>query len=246
MLSVFRLGFLFLCIAFIFLVCISVSAPASHSIGFMNVVVVSYDDSLTSTVSNIVFGIFGYCITTPGGTVCWKTSGIAYDIVETLDPIGNEDSVQKALHVLTGFLVLYPIAAGLSFVACLTALAVHYIGGGWSVIFASMASVAALLALIMTFVMFTIFKHHIDSFWEVTQATFINATWFALVAFLMLFVGTIIVFRGWRAERRRHYQFFLHPAQETIERGSQVPPPQEMVVGPSLQTQYSTSEVLES
>ncbi len=69
---------------------------------------------------------------------------------------GNDDSVEKALSVLIGFLVLYPIATGLSSVACFTALAAHYIGGGWSVVFASIACVAVLLALIMTFVVFTV------------------------------------------------------------------------------------------
>ena len=78
--------------------------------------------------------------------------------VWALQPSEPEDGTETALHVLTGFLVLYPIAAGLSFVACLTGLVAHYIGGGWSVVFASVACVAALLALIMTFVMFTVSK----------------------------------------------------------------------------------------
>ncbi len=127
-------------------------------------------------VFNIVFGIFGFCIT-GAETECWNR-GVGYDIgglysgplphflqalrialtVGVIGPNGDEDSVEKSLRVLIGFLVLYPIATGLSFVACLTALAAHYnyIGGGWSVVFASIACVAVLLALIMTFVVFTV------------------------------------------------------------------------------------------
>ena len=140
----------------------------------MNAVVVSFDEDLTLMGYNIVFGIFGFCIT-GAETKCWNT-GVGYDIgglylgplphflqalrialtVRVLGPNRNEDSVGKALCVLIGFLVLYPIATGLSFVACLTALAAHYIGGGWSVVFASIACVAVLLALIMTFVVFTV------------------------------------------------------------------------------------------
>ena len=78
MLSVFYQGSIFFCIASIFLLCISVSAPASPTIGFMNVIVTYLDDDLSLMVFNIVFGIFGFCIT-GAETVCWN-GGVGYDI----------------------------------------------------------------------------------------------------------------------------------------------------------------------
>ena len=74
------------------------------------------------------------------------------------EDFGYESSsgVETALHVLTGFLILYPIAAGFTSLACLTALAASRIGSVWSVVFASVASVMTLLALIVTFVLFTV------------------------------------------------------------------------------------------
>jgi len=210
---------------------------------------------------NVVFGIFGLCLTGVEGSAdeCWKAPGVGYDIVLMTSGFGYwtpdggyytpgsvSGGVERALHILTGFLILYPIAAGIALVACLTALAASRIGCVLSVVFAFVASVITLLALIVTFVLFTIFEH------LSIHATFINATWIAVAACLFLFVGTICVFCGWLAERRARlqtfipplqqipYQTFVYPAQGTPNQNS-VYPAQESLRSPSLPHETPTN-----
>ena len=78
--------------------------------------------------------------------------------VQIASDFGYESSsgFETPLHILTGFLILYPIAAGITLVACLTALAASRIGSAWSVVFASIASVVTLAAVIATFILFTV------------------------------------------------------------------------------------------
>jgi len=238
------LGSLFFFMALIFLIIVCASAPASHSIGFMKVVL-QYSDG--TTYGHVMFGIFGYCsVGTELNDGCWKT-WVAYDIVEYGGFIGYQSSgtLQTTLHVLTGFLVLYPISAGISFVACLTALAVHHIGFGSSVFFALVACVLAFLALVITFVLFTIFQH-LPIAYDNVHARFSNATWLALVAFCFLVIGTIMVFCDWLAERRKRYNVYMYPPQETAKTTtSWVNPQQEMIAGSySPQPTHSTIEAL--
>ena len=87
MLSASHLGLPFLCVALIFLIVVSVSAPTSSNIGFMKVEVqqVQLDDqgNINSTsVGTVVFGIFGLCLTGIEAyyNQCWKTPGVGYDI----------------------------------------------------------------------------------------------------------------------------------------------------------------------
>jgi len=224
----------------------------------MKVVVQNYDvvDRTPTYVGYVMFGIFGYCVvgTEPGNVGCWNI-GVAYDIGGYGELIGYAFSGfgQSALQVLTGFLVLYPISAGFSFVACLTTLAAHRIGFGWSAVFASVALFLVTVALVFTFVLFTIFQQNIYIVAYnglVPYARFSNATWLALVVFSLLIVGTVIVFRGWLAERRKRYNTFMYPpavvTPETTETTTNRVSPQQEEITASASSPLPTHNTFEA
>ncbi|KAF8335970.1 uncharacterized protein EI90DRAFT_3047711 [Cantharellus anzutake] len=219
MISPFHVGTLLLFIALVFLVVASASAPGLHTLGFMKI---------SDSSGTLVFGTFGFCVTgsrDPWYNGCSKSS-VSYDIGGTVavyytdwedwEYISSLSST--SLRILTGFLILNPIAAGLTLVAFLVALAGKRTSFLSSSMIALAACIATLLAVTFDFVTFGIFRYLVNGFVVGPQAEWSSATWLALAASVLLILATSILFQGWRSERRKQYSIYVVPAQEATFR----------------------------
>jgi len=197
----FHIGTFFLFVAFVLLLIVSVSAPVWKDLGFMKVTVLPN----SSEGTRALFGVFGYCVKGAGINQCSK-AGIGYrlgDIVRGLDHTNFRSSTLSTLHGLTGALILHPIAAGLTFLALLTALGAHRIGFVCSSFIAFLAWIVTLLALILDFVMFDIVKRNVNnSKLSGSKAQWSSAIWLVLSAFIILFFGSITICCGCLTDRR--------------------------------------------
>ncbi|KAF8335976.1 actin cortical patch SUR7/pH-response regulator pali [Cantharellus anzutake] len=198
MTSGFHVGTFFLFVSFVLLVFVSVSAPVWHTLGFMKVSGLAGH----SSGARLVLGVYGYCITAAGSDSCSKVS-VGYPIGDVLNSIGG--TTAHRLHNLTGALILHPIAAGITFIALLTALGAHTVGFLCASFIALIAWIATVLALILDFVMFGIVKRHVnDVGLSSLKASWSTGIWLVVAAVVTLFIGTITACCGCLTDRRKN------------------------------------------
>jgi len=198
--ALFQVGSLLLFVAFVLYIIVSASAPAWHTMGFLTV---NYVDPSSSSSAQLHFGTFGYCLRDEAGTVCSR-SHVGYDIVTLISAAGGQpfsSSTTTTLNNIIRALVLHAIAAAITGVAFTVSLGAKRIGFIFASLIATVAWVLGLLAIILDFVAFSIVRRHVDV--PGMNSQYSTAIWLAVVAFLLAFLGSIILAFGRIEERRK-------------------------------------------
>ncbi|KFX97051.1 hypothetical protein O988_05050 [Pseudogymnoascus sp. VKM F-3808] len=156
---------------------------------------------------HVNFGTFGYCIFDDQGSSCTK-SHIGYSPVPYLDSehAGDYGSASKnTADALTRVMVLHPVACGLAFLAFLASLGASIFGSLCAALISSVAWLVTLVVLITDFVAWGIVKKKVNDDGN-SHATYREGIWTLLAAFVVLFLGTILVLLtccSGRREKRR-------------------------------------------
>lgn len=200
------IGVAFILIAAILLLVTTISSPIIGDIGILKVMLTNATNFRHSSVT---FGSFGHCILdvppiTTDQDLCFPKS-IGYKPIEIMEAIDHTtfSSVSRdTTDSLTGAFILHPIACGLTFIAGIAAF-----GGVFgSIVATAIAIVAWVLTLVVMAIDFTIFgiiKSHVNNDGSGSNAYYSVGMWTTLAAFVMLFLGTVIVFGTCCTRRRR-------------------------------------------
>jgi len=200
------IGVAFLLIAAILLLITTISAPVIGDIGILKVTLTNSSDIRHSSVT---FGTFGHCILdvapkTSDQDYCYPKT-IGYKPAEIMATIDGVESGIVGTHVadsLTNAFILHPIACGLAFIAALCALG-GAIGSLIGSFIAVIAWILTLVVMVIDFVVFGIIKNHVNSDGKGSHAFYSIGMWTCLAAFILLFLGTVIVFFTCCTRRRR-------------------------------------------
>lgn len=168
-------GLVFCFIATVLLVFASVSSPTWEAISFLNV----FSGGRTTH-----FGVFGYT---------GSKAHVGYNFPPSL--LGYNDSRLNSdvIHNLTFVMVLHPIAAGLAGLAVIFGLcgaAYSRIGTIFMSLTAALATVITLVVWVIDMVLWGIARNRINNHGPAgTRATYGNANWLVLGAFVALLFG---------------------------------------------------------
>ncbi|MCJ1324140.1 hypothetical protein MMC10_000802 [Thelotrema lepadinum] len=157
--------------------------------------------------STVAFGTFGYCILNvqSGGDYCTGRM-IGYQAAHAMAQIegtGFSEAAANTSNGLTNVMVLHPVACGIAFVAFLISLGAGVIGSLVGVIVAFLAWVITLVVMATDAVAFGILKNDINDDGQGAQAYFGSGFWTLVAAFIMLFLGMVIVFFTCCSARRQ-------------------------------------------
>jgi len=200
------IGVALIFISAILLLITTISAPV---IGDIAILKVTLTNSSSIRHSSVTFGTFGHCIldVAPAATdqdYCFPKK-IGYKPAEIMGAIdGNGVNVVGA-HVadgLTNAMVLHPVASGLAFIAALCALG-GVIGSLIGSVIAIIAWIITLVVMVIDFVLFGIIKDHVNKDGKGSHAVYSVGMWTVLAAFILLLIGTLIVFVTCCTRRRR-------------------------------------------
>ncbi|KAK6403795.1 hypothetical protein LTR95_018923 [Oleoguttula sp. CCFEE 5521] len=186
------LGAPFIFIASILFLISTLSAPVWDHIGLLNV-------HLTNG-STVSFGTFGYCILNDGpfghtADYCSATS-IGYapaHVVAAADYTRLTDIETGTSDSFTRAMILHPIISALTFFAWLTALGAGLFGSLIGLALAGIAHMLCVTVLGTDFTLFGILRHHINSDWSGSHATFGDGIWCLVAGFVLLFWGWLLV-----------------------------------------------------
>lgn len=144
-----------------------------------------------------------------GDDIC-ISSRVGYsplDATRSLTTINGTTYVRTTARALTRVMVLHPIAAVLSFLDFLSALAAGVMGNSLACLFSIVASVVAALAMVSDFVLFGMVRAVVNQEWRGRgSARFGVAMWCVLAGAICAFVGTLGVLGACctgRSRRRR-------------------------------------------
>jgi len=199
-------GVAFIFISAILLLITTISAPVIADIAILKV---TLTNSSNIRHSSVTFGSFGHCIldVAPAATdqdYCTKKM-IGYKPAEIMAAIDGNSVNAVGAHVangLTNAFVLHPVACGLAFIAALCALG-GAIGSLIGSFIAILAWIVTLVVMVIDFVAFGIIKDHVNKDGKGSHAFYSVGMWTTLAAFILLFLGTIIVFITCCTRRRK-------------------------------------------
>jgi len=202
--AVHLIGVLFLLVACVLLIIVSVGTPVWKEIAFLKA------DLGGST---LYMGNWGYCI----GNSCTKAK-LGYDLTLLENYQSGDTSAKVAasvVHGLTFALILTPIAAAISLAALLLAVCNNLVTG----ILSSLVSFFAFLVTIVSFGidlgLFVTARHRLNDTLSGSPAHLANAMWMVLVAVLCQLLAACTVCFVSRSHRRRR----------DLERSSVAAPP---------------------
>jgi hypothetical protein len=145
-----HIGTFLLFVATILLLITCISAPVVHDLAILRV---DLGNQASTDHANVAFGTFGYCVNGVDGQGCTK-SQLGYSPSAVMSSVDGTKFSQYASDTttrLTKAMVLHPIACGLNFIAFVLALGAGVVGS-------FLASAMALLAFLVTLVMYVLTK----------------------------------------------------------------------------------------
>ncbi|KAF7307808.1 hypothetical protein MKEN_01140900 [Mycena kentingensis (nom. inval.)] len=190
-----HVGTFLIFVAFGLLIVTSISAPTVAKIDFLHIAL--------NNGSSVHFGSLGFCLVNPDGNSCTPT-GVGYRIADEISALGVDPfngAQAGTLHGLTQAFVLHQLAAGISGIALLLALASHRLGYLFASAVAFLAFLVATAVMIIDFVAFGSVRHHVND--NGGGATFGNAIWCVLAASITLFFASIATCFACITGRRR-------------------------------------------
>ncbi|KAF8315936.1 pali-domain-containing protein [Clavulina sp. PMI_390] len=197
----FHVGTFLIFAATVMLLVVSLSAPIWDEVGFLRV----HGGTGSGT---LVLGNWGYCTLMSGGNQC-SSRTLGYDMLRIVENFAGESQTttsSSAARHLTNSFILHPIAAGIAFLAFLTALLSHRIGFLFSSLIAMVATVVTLIALILDWVTFEIAHRHVNHD-SSASASWGSAIWLVTVSFILLVLGSVTVCCGCFTDRRRRARY---------------------------------------
>ncbi|OBT81115.1 hypothetical protein VE02_10305 [Pseudogymnoascus sp. 03VT05] len=181
-----HLGSFLLLAACVLLIITTITAPVIKNLAILRVDLPNGD--------TVNFGTFGYCLLSDSGNSC-TGAHIGYSPVPYLDSLnaGNYGSASKnTADALTRVMVLHPVACGLAFLAFLASLGASIFGSLCAALISSVAWLVTLVVLITDFVAWGIVKKKVNDVGN-SHASFEVGIWTLLAAFVVLFLGTVLV-----------------------------------------------------
>ncbi|KFY71842.1 hypothetical protein V499_07988 [Pseudogymnoascus sp. VKM F-103] len=181
-----HLGSFLLLAACVLLIITTITAPVIKNLAILRVDLQNGD--------TVNFGTFGYCILSDAGNTC-TNARIGYSPVPLLDTLGAGDygsASKNTADALTRVMVLHPVACGLAFLAFLASLGASIFGSLCAALISSVAWLITLVVLITDFVAWGIVKKKVNDDGN-SHASFEVGIWTLLAAFVVLFLGTVLV-----------------------------------------------------
>ena len=199
-------GFLTTLVGTVLLAIVSFSVPYFHSVFFLKASLAAEGQT-----GEITFGTLGYCVILNSSTTCSNAS-IGYELGESFNPgllcfrsynvilsdinklVGNDLPIQIPQVVvkwITYALVLHIVAFGLAAIAAVFGLLAHVREMSMSCFsscIAGFAAAVALIAFIFDIAFFFIAKSRLNAV-KGGSASFGNAAWLTLAAWILLFVS---------------------------------------------------------
>ena len=158
--------------------------------------------------SSVTFGTFGYCVldVPEGGDYCTSRQigyRPAHEMASTEGTSFSEAAAATA-NGLTDVMVLHPIACGIAFIAFLTSMGAGFIGSLVGAIVGFLAWIITLVVLITDAISFSVIRNDVNDDGQGSLAYFGSGFWTLIAAFIMLFLGMLIVlFTCCSARRQR-------------------------------------------
>ncbi|KAF7294042.1 Pali-domain-containing protein [Mycena kentingensis (nom. inval.)] len=161
--------------------------------------------------STLNFGVLGYCTRYADGTTCTDPA-VGYNIVDILTSLGLDldlsSSTVSTLHTLTSTLILHPVAAGITGLACLISLGRLLRPTASDAVVPGIAILALLVSTAATAIDFAVFgqlKHYIENITTAQlvslSATFGTSIWLTLAATIALFLAPCATCAGGRTQQ---------------------------------------------
>ncbi|PHH73805.1 hypothetical protein CDD82_5260 [Ophiocordyceps australis] len=186
-----HIGTFLLLVALVLLIVVDVTAPVVNKRAIMRV-------HLGNTVpgNQVTFGTFGYCHLGIRDSDECSHSRIGYNpaaVMSRIDGSTFSRSAERSAKVLTRVMVLHPIATFLCLVALLLCIAAGMVGSFLAAIFAGLAFLTTIIAMICDFVLFSIIKHDVNKHGR-SRASWSSGIWLMLVSAICTLLASAIVF----------------------------------------------------
>ncbi|PHH62348.1 hypothetical protein CDD81_7210 [Ophiocordyceps australis] len=186
-----HIGTALLLVSLVLLIVVDVTAPVVNKRAIMRV-------HLGNTVpgTQVTFGTFGYCHRGLRDSDQCSHSRIGYNpaaVMSSIDGSRFSKGAERSAKLLTRIMVLHPIATFLCFIALLLCLAAGMLGSFLAAIFAALAFLTTLIAMICDFVLFSIVKHDVNKNGR-SRARWSSGIWLMLVSAICTLLASAIVF----------------------------------------------------
>jgi len=187
-------------LAAILLLVVSVSSPVAHKIGFLKVVNLSNSGLNGGTDNKLVFGNWGLCIVKSNAADSCTKPALGYNPIAEVIAVGAasgsdfSSNTQQAVRQLTRSFVLHPIACGLSVLAFIIGSAGGLFHNCCAALTAALNCVVILVAMAIDFWLFSRVRSGInDDSSTAAIAQWASCIWLVMVAFLLSFVGMLLM-----------------------------------------------------
>jgi hypothetical protein len=201
-----HVGTFLLFVAAVLLLVTTITAPVIPDLPILKVMLTNFTDIRNSSVN---FGTFGHCILdvppiTTDQDFCFPKT-IGYQpaaIMAAIDGTGFSTASGDTADALTRVMILHPIACGLTFIAFLLAIGAGVIGSLFASLISAVAFIITLVVMATDFVWAGIIKNAVNSDGTGSNAYYSVGMWTILVAMILLFLATIIIFVSCFRSRR--------------------------------------------